>query len=54
VNYKIGDGKLGWPEFAPFDAIVLTAASKEVPPTLLEQLKKDGRMILPWEINPGT
>lgn len=44
---KHGNGYLGWPEKAPFDAIIVTAAPPTVPPLLLEQLKIGGRMILP-------
>ena len=42
-----GDGHLGLPEAAPFDAIIMTAAASHVPPALLEQLLPGGRMILP-------
>ena len=42
-----GDGYHGWPEKAPFDAIIITAAPPKIPPLLLEQLKTGGRMILP-------
>ena len=42
-----GDGTLGWPEFAPYDAIVVTAAAPDVPKPLMEQLAVDGRLILP-------
>lgn len=42
-----GDGYKGWPEKAPFDAIVVTAAAPSVPPALLEQLKPGGRMVIP-------
>jgi protein-L-isoaspartate(D-aspartate) O-methyltransferase len=42
-----GDGYAGWPEHAPFDAIIVTAAPDHVPPLLIEQLKVGGRMILP-------
>ncbi|MBN1505388.1 MAG: protein-L-isoaspartate(D-aspartate) O-methyltransferase [Sedimentisphaerales bacterium] len=49
VFTKAGDGYYGWPEKAPFDAIIGTAAAERIPPPLLEQLKKDGRMILPCE-----
>lgn len=42
-----GDGYHGWPEKAPFDAIIITAAPPKIPPLLLEQLKTAGRMILP-------
>jgi protein-L-isoaspartate(D-aspartate) O-methyltransferase len=47
VNVKTGDGYKGWPENAPFDAIIVTCAPKEVPETLVGQLKDGGRMILP-------
>jgi protein-L-isoaspartate(D-aspartate) O-methyltransferase len=42
-----GDGSLGWPEFAPFDAIVVTAASPKVPVALQEQLAIGGRLVIP-------
>lgn len=47
VRLRIGDGALGWPEEAPFDRIIVTAAAPEVPPALVEQLAPGGRMILP-------
>lgn len=47
VRLRTGDGALGWPEEAPFDRIVVTAAPAEVPPALVEQLAPGGRMILP-------
>ena len=47
VNVKHGNGYLGWPEEAPFDAIIVTAAPEEIPEKLLEQLKDGGRMIVP-------
>lgn len=47
VQIKHGDGYQGWPEYAPFDRIILTAAPKETPPKLLEQLKPGGIMVLP-------
>lgn len=47
VKVKHGDGYLGWPEHAPFDAIMITAAANHVPPPLLEQLKMGGRLLLP-------
>jgi protein-L-isoaspartate(D-aspartate) O-methyltransferase len=49
VFVKAGDGYFGWPENAPFDAIIGTAAAGRIPPPLLEQLKPGGRMILPVE-----
>lgn len=47
VVLKAGDGYEGWPENAPFDAIIVTCAPTEIPPALTEQLKEGGRMILP-------
>ncbi len=47
VRLRTGDGALGWPEEAPFDRIIVTAAAPEVPPALLAQLAPGGRMILP-------
>jgi protein-L-isoaspartate(D-aspartate) O-methyltransferase len=47
VRLRVGDGALGWPEEAPFDRIVVTAAPTAVPPALVAQLAPGGRMILP-------
>jgi len=47
VNLRYGDGTAGWPEAAPFDAIVVTAAPEYVPESLLEQLAPQGRLIAP-------
>ncbi len=47
VKMCIGDGALGWPEYAPFDAIMVSAATAAIPPALIEQLAEGGRMILP-------
>ena len=47
VTIKLDDGYHGWEEHAPFDAIVVTAATSHVPPALIEQLKPGGRMIIP-------
>jgi protein-L-isoaspartate(D-aspartate) O-methyltransferase len=47
VRTRIGDGYHGWPECGPFDGILVTAAAAHVPPPLIEQLKPDGRMIIP-------
>ena len=47
VKVKAGDGYLGWPEAAPFDAIIVTAAPDHIPKPLIEQLKEGGRMVLP-------
>jgi protein-L-isoaspartate(D-aspartate) O-methyltransferase len=47
IEIKTGDGYKGWPEKAPFDAIVVTAAAPRVPEALLEQLKPGGRLVIP-------
>ena len=47
VHVKAGDGYKGWPEQAPFDSIIVTAAPDHVPPPLVEQLREGGRMIIP-------
>jgi protein-L-isoaspartate(D-aspartate) O-methyltransferase len=47
VHVRAGDGYLGWPEEAPFDAIIVTAAPPRVPPPLREQLKVSGRLVIP-------
>lgn len=47
VTVRIGDGYEGWPEEAPFDRILLTAAPPDVPPKLIEQLRPGGRLVAP-------
>jgi protein-L-isoaspartate(D-aspartate) O-methyltransferase len=47
VQTRVGDGYYGWPEAAPFDAIIVTAAASHVPPPLLKQLKPGGRIVIP-------
>ncbi len=47
VRVRVADGYRGWPEAAPFDAIVVTAAPDHVPPALVEQLREGGRLVLP-------
>ena len=47
VHVKAGDGYKGWPEFAPFDVIIVTCAPDHIPQPLTEQLKEGGRMIIP-------
>jgi protein-L-isoaspartate(D-aspartate) O-methyltransferase len=47
AHVKIGDGYQGWPEVAPFDAIIVTCAPDKVPQPLAQQLKEGGRMIIP-------
>jgi S-adenosylmethionine synthetase len=52
VQVRLGDGYEGWREHAPFDAIVVTAAASEVPPPLVAQLSRGGRMVIP--VNTGA
>jgi protein-L-isoaspartate(D-aspartate) O-methyltransferase len=47
VHVKIGDGYKGWPEEGSFDAIIVTCAPDKVPQPLIDQLKDDGRMVIP-------
>ena len=47
IQSRTGDGCLGWPEEAPFDSIIVTAAASQIPPPLLAQLKAGGRMVIP-------
>jgi len=47
IRSRVGDGWLGWPEEAPFDAVMVTAAASEIPPALEEQLAPGGRLIVP-------
>jgi len=47
IELKLGNGYYGWPEHAPFDKIIVTAAPDLIPPPLIEQLKPDGRMVIP-------
>jgi protein-L-isoaspartate(D-aspartate) O-methyltransferase len=49
VRVKSGDGYQGWPEEAPFDVILVTAAAPRVPPALEAQLKEGGRLVIPVE-----
>ena len=47
IHTRIGDGTLGWIEAAPFDRIIVTAASPHIPQSLFDQLVVDGRMVIP-------
>lgn len=52
IHVRVGDGYLGWPEEAPFDAIIVTAAPEKVPQPLIDQLGEGGKMIIP--VGPTT
>ena len=52
IQVHVGDGTLGWPEHAPYDAIVVTAGGPQVPDPLREQLGKDGRLVMPVGTSP--
>ena len=47
VHIKVGDGSLGWKEYAPYQAIIVTAGAPSPPPPLIEQLDEGGRMVIP-------
>ncbi len=47
VRTRVGDGYYGWPDQAPFDAIIVTAAASHIPPPLVQQLKPGGVMVIP-------
>jgi len=53
IFQKTADGTLGWPEEAPFDRIIVTAAAGQIPPPLIEQLKDKGKLILPLDQGLG-
>ncbi len=52
VRVREGDGFFGWPEEAPFDAVIVTCAAGRVPPPLVEQLGEGGRLVIPVEKGP--
>ncbi len=53
IHVQCGDGSFGWPAAAPYDCIVVTAAAPSVPPPLIEQLRCDGRLVIPVEHSHG-
>jgi protein-L-isoaspartate(D-aspartate) O-methyltransferase len=54
ITQMVGDGMKGWPKQAPFDRIIVTAAAKEMPEALFQQLAIGGIMVLPLEDKPGA
>src|SRR5882762_10815409 len=52
VKIRVGDGSQGWPEYSPFDAILVSAATPGMPPALFTQLREGGRMVVP--IGPAS
>jgi protein-L-isoaspartate(D-aspartate) O-methyltransferase len=52
VKIRVGDGSQGWAEYAPFDAILVSAATPDMPPDLFEQVREGGRMVVP--IGPSS
>jgi protein-L-isoaspartate(D-aspartate) O-methyltransferase len=52
LNLQLADGSLGWPEHAPYDAILVAAVAPELPPPLLRQLAEGGRLIIPLGPDP--
>jgi protein-L-isoaspartate(D-aspartate) O-methyltransferase len=53
VTVLIGDGYKGWPEYAPFDAVIVTCAPEHIPQPLIDELRDGGRMVIPVG-KPGT
>lgn len=47
VHVRVGDGSFGWPEMAPFDAVIVACAPERIPAALVEQLREGGRMVIP-------
>ena len=53
ITQMVGDGSKGWPQLAPFERIIVTAAARQAPPALLDQLAVGGIMVIPLEERPG-
>ncbi len=54
IRVECGDGSLGWPEHAPYDAIAVAAGGPKAPPALLDQLAVGGRLVMPVGVDPAT
>ncbi len=54
IRFKTGDGYFGWEKQAPFDAILVTACAEHIPPSLIDQLRENGRMIIPVGKESGS
>lgn len=54
IATRVGDGHRGWPEQAPFDSIIVTAAATEIPPALVEQLKVGAKLVIPVGASQGV
>jgi len=54
VHFKIFDGTYGWSEFAPYQAVIVTAGAPDIPEPLLEQLEIGGRMVVPIHMESGN
>jgi protein-L-isoaspartate(D-aspartate) O-methyltransferase len=52
IDVRVGNGYFGWPEHAPFDKVIVTAAPDLIPPPLINQLKAGGRMVIPVGLRP--
>ena len=53
IETRLGDGHLGWPEHAPYDGIIVSAAASDIPPALIEQLQPDANLVIPVGMHYG-